>query len=108
MGLRGSLVLVAVVTGLGASRREARAQAGPPPPYGAPAIAVAKEALHSGTFSRLILRLVGEDEIGVGKDEYRVLLLEDLRRIGYPALGAENLVFEQDHSGKPRSPSAAP
>jgi serine protease Do len=58
--------------------------------------------LHPVTFSRLILRLEREDEIGVGKAEFRVRFLEEMRRLGYPAVGAESLIFDKDNSGQAR------
>src|SRR5687767_10695888 len=72
---------------------------------GAPAktpLPVKTEALHPITFSRLIVRLENEDEIGVGKAEFRVRFLEELRRLGYPAVGAESLIFDRDNSGQAR------
>jgi serine protease Do len=60
------------------------------------------DELHPVTFSRLILRLEREDEIGVGKAEFRVRFLEELRRLGYPAVGAESLIFDKDNSGQAR------
>jgi len=60
------------------------------------------DELHPITFSRLILRLEREDDIGVGKAEFRVRFLEELRRLGYPAVGAESLIFDKDNSGQAR------
>jgi hypothetical protein len=42
------------------------------------------------------------DEIGIGKEEFRVRILEEMRTRGFPALGAENLVFDKDKSGEAR------
>jgi serine protease Do len=58
--------------------------------------------LHPITFSRLIVRLDREDDIGIGKAELRVRFLEELRRLGYPAVGAESLIFDKDNSGQAR------
>jgi S1-C subfamily serine protease len=60
------------------------------------------DELHPITFSRLILRLEREDDIGVGKAEFRVRFLEEMRRLGYPAVGAESLIFDKDNSGQAR------
>ncbi len=49
-------------------------------------------------FSNLVLRIDGEDEIGVARDDHRVQLLERMRERGFHAVGAENLVFSQDES----------
>src|SRR5438034_6624490 len=58
--------------------------------------------LHPITFSRLIVRLEREDDIGLGKAEFRVRFLEELRALGYPAVGAESLMFDKDNSGEAR------
>ncbi|MDH5676858.1 MAG: serine protease [Myxococcales bacterium] len=50
------------------------------------------------TFSKLVFRLSGSDEIGIASGEYRVFILEELRARGLNAVGAENLVFEKDDS----------
>lgn len=59
-------------------------------------------SLHSLTFSRVVLRLKDETDINIAPDEYRVRFLEDLRKRGYPARGAESLVFGQDDSDEAR------
>jgi serine protease Do len=58
--------------------------------------------LHPLTFTRLVFRLENEDDIGLGKAEFRVHFLEELRRLGYPAVGAESLVFDRDNSNQAR------
>lgn len=40
------------------------------------------------------------DEIGFAKAEYRVHILEALRRAGFNAVGAESLVFEKDEGAR--------
>jgi len=50
-------------------------------------------------FSNLLAR-IDKDEIGFAKPEYRVHILEALRRAGFNAVGAENLVFDKDDSDK--------
>jgi len=61
-------------------------------------IVVSKDELKSLTFAKLIVRVPGEDWIGASDDALRVRVIEHLRRRGYPALGAESLVFDQDES----------
>jgi S1-C subfamily serine protease len=58
--------------------------------------------LHPITFSRLVFRLDREDDIALGKAEFRVRFLEELRRLGYPAVGAESLIFDKDNSNQAR------
>jgi serine protease Do len=50
-------------------------------------------------FSNLIARL-DEDQIGIAKAEYRIHILEALRRAGFNAVGAENLVFGRDEGDR--------
>lgn len=50
-------------------------------------------------FSNLVARL-DDDQIGFARGEYRVFVLEELRRAGYNAVGAENLVFGKDEAEK--------
>jgi len=65
-------------------------------------IQVTGQDLHKLTFSRLVLRLRGDRDISIAPEEYRVRFLEALRRRGYPALGAESLVFGQDRADDAR------
>jgi len=57
---------------------------------------VSADELQTLTFSNLIVRVTGESWIGVADAELRVKILEHLRKRGYPALGAESLVFNRD------------
>jgi S1-C subfamily serine protease len=50
------------------------------------------------SFSNLVVRLDGRDEIGVAGADYRVRVLERMRSQGFNAVGAENLVFGRDDS----------
>ncbi|RYZ03068.1 MAG: serine protease [Myxococcales bacterium] len=50
-------------------------------------------------FSNLVARL-DDDQIGFARPEYRVFALEALRKAGYNAVGAENLVFGKDDAEK--------
>lgn len=70
-------------------------------PYRAPLHAHA-DKLESLTFSRLVVRFPGDNEIGVEGGHLRVQFLEALRHHGYPALGAESLVFDEDKSNQAR------
>ncbi|HKO47315.1 MAG TPA: hypothetical protein VJV79_06310 [Polyangiaceae bacterium] len=47
---------------------------------------------------RKLLARIDKDEIGLAKPEYRVHIIEALRRSGFNAVGAENLVFGKDDS----------
>ena len=58
----------------------------------------ARKATATLAFSNLLFRLDNEDSIGLAKGDYRVMLLEELRRQGFNAKGAENLVFGIDQS----------
>ncbi len=49
-------------------------------------------------FSNLVMRIDGEDRIGIGDAEFRVLILEEMRKSGFNAVGAESLVFEKDNA----------
>lgn len=49
-----------------------------------------------------MVRIPGDNEIGVEGGHLRVQFLEALRKNGYPALGAESLVFNQDKSQQAR------
>lgn len=69
----------------------------------APALVrVHADELQSLTFSNLIVRVRDANWIGTGDDALRVKLLEHLRKRGYPALGAESLVFNKDKSVEAR------
>lgn len=50
-------------------------------------------------FSNLLAR-VDSEQIALAKPEYRVHILEALRAAGFNAVGAENLVFDQDKASK--------
>ena len=58
--------------------------------------------MSSVTFARLVLRLPGAGEISVAGESARIQFLETLRANGYPAMGAESVVFDQDSSEKAR------
>lgn len=78
--LRGLLVLIGC-----AATRTAWAQAkSPQRPLG---------------FSNLVFRPAGGDRVGIADADFRVHILEELRRRGLNAVGAENLVFGSDHGG---------
>jgi S1-C subfamily serine protease len=49
-------------------------------------------------FSRLIVRIDGQDELGMGSLDEHVRLIERMRARGFMAVGAENLVFGKDDS----------
>jgi S1-C subfamily serine protease len=48
--------------------------------------------------SNLIIRIEGDDEIGLAGPDYRVRLIEHMRELGFNAVGAESLVFDRDES----------
>jgi S1-C subfamily serine protease len=50
-------------------------------------------------FSNLVFRLERGDTIGIAGEDFRIHILEDLRRRGLNAVGAENLVFGSDAGG---------
>jgi serine protease Do len=50
------------------------------------------------TFTNLVLRGEMFEDVGVAKDEFILMFLEELRQQGYPVRGAENLVFDKDKS----------
>jgi serine protease Do len=62
----------------------------PSPPAGPPKVAIG--------FSRLLVRLGVTDQIGLAREEFRVHILEEMRQMGFNAVGAENLVFDKDRS----------
>jgi hypothetical protein len=47
-------------------------------------------------FSNLVFRISGDDDIGIAQGEFRVHILEELRKQGLGAVGAESLVFGKD------------
>ncbi len=54
------------------------------------------------TFSNLVLRAQRSGKIELAQGGYGVLILEELRKYGHRALGAEDLVFGKDRSGEAR------
>jgi len=54
------------------------------------------------TFANLVVRAPQVPGISLAGESFRVEILEELRRLGYRALGAESLVFEKDDSSKAR------
>lgn len=52
--------------------------------------------------SKIILRIEGQDHIGLAGAPVRVFLLEHLRARGFNAVGAENLVFDRDEKNRAR------
>ena len=81
------LVLLAVCSS--GSRSRAGAQERAP-------IRVKASEMEPMTFARIVLRVKSTGEIAFSGEELRVAILEALRRQGYPALGAESLVFDRD------------
>jgi serine protease Do len=59
-----------------------------------------RKALAPLTFSNLLYRIDGKDEVGLVKQDYRIFILEALREWGFNAVGAENLVFDKDYSSR--------
>ena len=51
-------------------------------------------------FSRLVVRIDGDDSIGIASGDFHVRLIERLRARGFRAVGAENLVFGKDESSR--------
>ncbi len=47
-------------------------------------------------FSNLVLRIDADDSLGIDDGKYRVYILEELRKNGFNAVGAENVVFGKD------------
>ncbi len=47
-------------------------------------------------FSNLVFRVAGDDDIGIAEGDFRVHILEELRKQGLGAVGAESLVFGKD------------
>jgi S1-C subfamily serine protease len=67
-----------------------------------PPIVVKANELESLTMGDLVLRIDNEGLLGSIDELYRVAFIEQLRREGFPALGAEDLVFKKDESEKAR------
>jgi S1-C subfamily serine protease len=63
----------------------------------APAAAIPQAAIG---FSKLVIRIDGNDEIGIAKGDFHVRLIEQMRTSGFNAVGAENLVFGKDESSR--------
>ncbi|MBN2801964.1 MAG: serine protease [Deltaproteobacteria bacterium] len=57
-----------------------------------------KEKMHTITFSELIIRTNDSVEISSVTDGIKVQMIEELRKNGFNALGAENIVFGKDKS----------
>lgn len=80
-----------------ASAGQAVAADSPPKP-----IQVDGTKVHTLTFSELVVRLEASADIGVAKQGIKLEILEELRKQGYRALGAENLVFGKDEAANAR------
>ena len=61
-------------------------------------IKVNSEEMEAITFSRLIVRPDMGLEIGIAPDEVTINIIEELRKHGHKAVGAENIVFGIDES----------
>jgi serine protease Do len=96
---RGALLWAAFfVAGTLAGQGSARADA-----HKAPApIRVAPEETYPVSFTKLLVRPEGTHEIGLADMEFGVAIIESLRRQGYNAVGAENLLFDVEESHKAR------
>lgn len=51
-------------------------------------------------FSNLVVRIPGQDQIGLANRNDRVFLIEHLRKFGFNMVGAESLVFEKDRTAE--------
>ncbi len=51
-------------------------------------------------FSKLIVRIEGQDDFGIARAEYPIRFVERMRAAGFEAVGAENLVFDKDDSAR--------
>ncbi|MBN2527046.1 MAG: trypsin-like peptidase domain-containing protein [Deltaproteobacteria bacterium] len=60
------------------------------------------DKLGSLSFSKLIVRVENDYEIAIAPDEYRVFIIEELRKAGFNVKGAESLLFDQDKSNEAR------
>jgi hypothetical protein len=65
-------------------------------------ISVEGQALEPITFTKLIFRDEQGKILGQATEEFRVTVLEELRKAGYPVRGAENVLFDQDASAEAR------
>jgi S1-C subfamily serine protease len=54
------------------------------------------------TFSRLVVRDDRHKDLYFAAEEYRVYILDALRKSGFVVVGAENLLFDQDKGGEAR------
>lgn len=97
MTLQGSRVFRLVALGISA----AASLLAPSPAEAKPSPVPARE-LAPLTFSRFVVRLPDSTHIMVEEGLLRVQFLEDLRRRGFPAVGAESIVFDSDKSGDAR------
>ncbi|MCB9764056.1 MAG: trypsin-like peptidase domain-containing protein [Alphaproteobacteria bacterium] len=59
-------------------------------------------ALDTIGFTRIVLRDEDAFTLAVAPETWRQVVLEELRAAGYPALGGENLLFDQDRSAEAR------
>src|SRR5215469_8157513 len=53
-------------------------------------------------FSKLVVRIDGDDSIGLAAVDFHVRLIERMRAEGLDAVGAEHLVFGKDESSRAR------
>jgi S1-C subfamily serine protease len=67
-----------------------------------PGISVKANELETLTMGDLVVRIDNAGLLGSIDEVFRVAFIEQLRRTGYPALGAEDLVFKRDDSEKAR------
>ncbi len=65
-------------------------------------VRVVSSELEMVTFARLVVSAPQVAGIRLAAEAYRATFLEHLRKLGYPAVGAENLVFDRDLSDKAR------
>jgi S1-C subfamily serine protease len=66
-------------------------------PQAAPTADIPRAAIG---FSKLVIRIDGDDGIGIAKADFHVRLIERMRATGFNAVGAENLVFGKDESAR--------
>jgi len=59
---------------------------------------VNRAELGSVTISSLVLKAETIEDILIVKEKYVVMFLEEMRRLGYPAVGRENIALNQDKS----------
>ncbi len=72
------------------------------PAAAATPIAVKGRELHTLTFAKLVVKPKGTYKISVADDQFNLLMLEELRKVGYNVLGGEEAVFTRDESSKAR------